>query len=251
MTAPLLPALTAAGFAPARGFPPNQVIPATIVAVLLTVGLVYGSVRYRQGRVAGFERLATSVEKHSGLPAWAALPSLLTSVSLLVAVFGFYWDVAWHIDKGRDNGPLSTPAHYPIIIGLLGIAIAGVVAVVLDRDNDPDGIPLRPNWRVSVGGALLLLCGLVALAGFPLDDVWHTLFGQDVTLWGPTHIQMIGGASLATLAMWMLQEEGSRRHPELRHAAGDRRNPASLLIRRSSVIAAGAFLMGLSTLQGE
>jgi hypothetical protein len=251
MTAPLLPALSAAGFAPARGFPPNQVIPATIVAVLLTLGVVYGAVRYRQGRFAGLERLATTVERQSGLPAWAALPSIVTSLSLLIAVFGFYWDVSWHIDKGRDQGPFSTPAHYPIIIGLLGIAIAGVLAVVLDKDDHPDGVRLRPGWRVSVGGALLLLCGLVALAGFPLDDVWHTLFGQDVTLWGPTHIQMIGGASLATLATWMLQEEGARRHPEMRTAAGRRGGPGSLLVRHSGVIAAGAFLMGLSTLQGE
>jgi hypothetical protein len=243
--------LTAAGFAPARGFPPNQVIPATIVAVLLTVGVVYGAVRYRQGRFAAVDRLGAALERHSGLPAWAALPSLVTSLSLLTAVFGFYWDVAWHIDKGRDNGPFSTPAHYPIIIGLLGIAIAGVMAVVLDKDNHPDGIKVRPGWRVSVGGALLLLCGLVALAGFPLDDVWHTLFGQDVTLWGPTHIQMIGGASLATLATWMLEEEAARRHPERLAAANRRRGPASLLTRGSSVIAAGSFLMGLSTLQGE
>jgi hypothetical protein len=251
MTAPLLPALTAAGFAPARGFPPNQVIPATIVAVLLTVGVVYGAVRYRQGRFAALDRVGAAVERHSGLPAWAALPSLVTSLSLLTAVFGFYWDVAWHIDKGRDDGPFSTPAHYPIIIGLLGIAIAGVMAVVLDKDNDPKGIPLRPNWRVSVGGALLLLCGLVALAGFPLDDVWHTLFGQDVTLWGPTHIQMIGGASLATLATWMLEEEAARRRPDLLAAAHRRRGPTSLLTRGSTIIAAGSFLMGLSTLQGE
>ena len=240
----------AAGFAPARGFPPNQVIPATIVAVLLTVGVVYGAVRYRQGRFAGLERVATAVERGSGLPAWAALPSIVTSVSLLIAVFGFYWDVAWHIDRGRDNGPFSTPAHYPIIIGLVGIAIAGVLAVVLDKDDHPDGIKLRPGWRVSVGGALLLLCGLVALAGFPLDDVWHTLFGQDVTLWGPTHIEMIGGASLATLATWMLQEEGVRRRPGDREVAARQGGGLGLLIRRSTVISAGAFLLGLSTLQG-
>ena len=42
----------AAGFAPARGFPPSQVIPASIVAVLITAGVVLGVVRYRQGRFA-------------------------------------------------------------------------------------------------------------------------------------------------------------------------------------------------------
>src|SRR3954454_6793477 len=175
----------------------------------------------------------------------------MTTVSLLIAVFGFYWDVAWHIDKGRDQGPFSTPAHYPIIIGLLGIALAGVLAVVHDKDDHPNGITLRPGWRVSIGGALLLLCGVVALAGFPLDDLWHTMFGQDVTLWGPTHIQMIGGASLATLATWILQEEGSRRSPQTRDTASRRGGPVGLLVRRSTVIAAGAFLVGLSTLQGE
>src|SRR3954449_4090605 len=241
----------AAGFAPARGFPPNQVIPATIVAVLLTAAVVIGSVRYRQGRFAALDRVARRVEAHSGLPAWAALPGLVTSLSLVVAVFGFYWDVSWHIDKGRDQGPFSTPAHYPIIIGLLGIALAGVLAVVLDKDDHPNGITLRPGWRVSIGGALLLLCGVVALAGFPLDDLWHTMFGQDVTLWGPTHIQMIGGASLATLATWILEEEGRRRNPDRRRAIAGRGGVLGFVVGRSDIIAAGAFLVGLSTLQGE
>ena len=36
----------------------------------------------------------------------------------LVAGFGFYWDVAEHIDNGRDPGPLANPAHYFILAGL-------------------------------------------------------------------------------------------------------------------------------------
>src|SRR3954452_6895075 len=240
-----------AGVAPARGFPPGQVIPATIVAILLTAAVTYGASCYRQGRFAALERVANAAGARSGLPGWAALPSLVTAGSLLVAVFGFYWDVAWHIDKGRDNGPFGTPAHYFIIAGLLGIAIAGVLAVVLDKDDHPDGVTLRPGWRVSIGGGLLLLCGLVALAGFPLDDLWHTMFGQDVTLWGPTHIQMIGGASLATLGTWILEEEGRRRNPERRRSIARRGGLLGFVVGRSDIIAAGAFLLGLSTLQGE
>src|SRR5437764_4128463 len=232
----------AAGFAPARGFPPNQVIPASIVAVLLTAAVVIGVMRYRQGRFAALDRLADRAEQATGLPRWASLPIGMTTISLLIAVFGFYWDVAWHIDKGRDEGPLSTPAHYPIIIGLLGIAVAGVTSLALDTDDHAHGLSLPRIGRVSIGGALLLLCGTIALAGFPLDDVWHALFGQDVTLWGPTHIQMIGGASLATLALWMLAEEG-RRHR--------RRVSLPWVSEHRDVLAGGAFLLGLSTLQGE
>src|SRR3954451_25314198 len=125
--------LLAAGFAPARGFPPNQVIPASIVAIAIAAAVAIGAVRYRQGRFAALGRVADAAGARSGLPGWAALPSLVTAVSLLIAVFGFYWDVAWHIDKGRDDGPFGTPAHYFIIAGLLGIALAGVLSVVLDK----------------------------------------------------------------------------------------------------------------------
>jgi hypothetical protein len=62
---------------------------------------------------------------------------------------------------------------------------------------------------------------------------------------------MIGGASLATLAMWILQEEGARRRPEQRAKALRRGGLHAVLLRRSSVVAGGAFLLGLSTLQGE
>jgi len=243
--------IVAAGFAPARGFPPSQVIPATIVAVLLTASVALAAVRYRQGRFAALDRAAARAERFSGLPRWAALPIAMTTVSLVVAVFGFYWDVAWHIDKGRDDGPFSTPAHYPIIIGLLGIAIAGIASLTLDTDDHPHGVRLPKLGRVSVGGTLLTLCGLVALAGFPLDDVWHTLFGQDVTLWGPTHIQMIGGASLATIAAWILREEGTRRAPELHRNALDRPGLGGRLTRYADIAVGGAVLIGLSTLQGE
>src|SRR3954468_7418699 len=244
-------AVVAAGFSPARGFPPNQVIPATIVAVVLTAAVAWAAVRARQNRLPALDRVAAGAERASGLPGWAALPIMMTTVSLVIAVFGFYWDVAWHIDKGRDDGPLSTPAHYPIIIGLVGIAIAGVAAVALDRDNHPSGIKLPGLGRVSVGAALLALCGLVALAGFPLDDVWHTMFGQDVTLWGPTHIEMVGGASLATLAAWIMREEATRRSPELHDKALARPGVAGHLVRYADLAVAGAVLVGLSTLQGE
>ncbi|HVB26805.1 MAG TPA: hypothetical protein VNE21_02705, partial [Mycobacteriales bacterium] len=154
----------AAGFAPARGFPPNQVIPASIVALALTVGIAVAVLRYRRGTFPALERLGARAERRTGLPAWSALPVALTGTSLVLAVFGFYWDVAWHIDRGRDQGPFSTPAHYPIIIGLLGIAVAGVLAVTLDRGDRASGIALGRLGRVSVGAALLALCGLVALA---------------------------------------------------------------------------------------
>jgi hypothetical protein len=81
------------------------------------------------------------------------------------------------------------------------------------------------------------------MLGFPLDDVWHRIFGQDVTLWGPTHVLMIGGASLAPIAAWLLLVEGRR-------AAG-KPHVGRLTLLAWEVQLAGATLVGLSTLQLE
>jgi len=226
----------------AAGAATEDLIPATIVAVLALGVLAAFGIAHRRGRTRILTRLAGFSERVSGIPGWASLPMAIAAGALLVAVFGFYWDVATHIDNGRDPGPFANPSHFLIIGGLAGIALAGVVSVLLGRDEVPSAVRIRDGWYAPVGGLLLLLCGGIAVMGFPLDDVWHRLFGQDVTLWSPTHIQMVGGASLSTLALWVLFVEGRR-------AARDAPNGTFLRLTEGSI--AGAFLVGLSALQAE
>jgi hypothetical protein len=107
-------------------------------------------------------------------------------------------------------------------------------------------VRLTDRWSVPAGGVLLSVCGLVSISGFPLDDIWHRLFGQDVTAWGPTHIQLIFGASLTTLGGWALLVEAARVVDEQALTAIGR-----LTTRIGDVALAGAFLIGLSTLQVE
>src|SRR5262245_1477726 len=227
---------------PAGGTSLGEVAAATAVAAVGIVGVIVIGVLIRRRRALA--PLVQLVEQRTGLPAWAVIPVGLAGVSLLVAVWGYYWDVSIHIDQGRDDGAFGNTAHWFIIAGLDGIAVAGLLALFLGDGRSRSAMRLTPTWSVPVGGILLTACGLVALAGFPLDDIWHRLFGQDVTAWGPTHIQMIGGASLATISCWVLLVEGERAVAEPT-AAGRR------LLRSSDVLLAGAFLIGLSTLQVE
>src|SRR5438874_9020007 len=115
---------------PARGAQLGQVIPASVVAVILLAVVAWLSVRHRRGTFQGLKRASAFAERVSGLPGWASLPTAVATVSLIVAAFGFYWDVSWHIDRGRDPGPFSNPAHFFIIFGLLGTALAGWMAVL-------------------------------------------------------------------------------------------------------------------------
>ncbi|GAC1540255.1 MAG: hypothetical protein NVS3B12_27040 [Acidimicrobiales bacterium] len=233
----------------ARGAPIADLVPSAVVATALTLAVVLAGRAYRKGRLRGLDRVASAVAARMEMAPWAALPTMVGAGSLIVAAFGFYWDVSWHIDRGRDPGPFANPAHWFIIVGLGGVALAGILAVVL-APSSPTRTSVRfgERWHPPVGGVLVAICGMIALAGFPLDDVWHRIFGQDVTLWGPTHIQMVGGASLATLALWALTVEGRAGGPTGDHQGAHYRLRAARVVDLSC---GGALLLGLSTLQGE
>ena len=114
--------------APARGAPLGDLVPATIVAavaIALVAAMAFG---HRRGAFGALARISDKVEAASGVPGWAVIPSAVGGASLLCAAFGYYWDVSWHIDRGRDPGPFANPAHWFIIVGLAGIAFAGVMA---------------------------------------------------------------------------------------------------------------------------
>src|SRR6267378_4186709 len=78
----------------------------------------------------------------------------------------------------------------------------------------------------AVSGASLAwrraaLWGLVGTRGFhlaawgialtvlaaPIDDLWHRLFGIDVTLWSPPHMLGLLGAAINTLGCFLIARE--------------------------------------------
>ncbi|SDC20390.1 hypothetical protein SAMN05421872_101538 [Nocardioides lianchengensis] len=227
----------------------DQVAIASGLALVLTVALLAVVLAHRTGRLKALDRLLRRMDGaplFGGVASWASLPLMVAMVSLITALFGMYWDISLHIGVGRDEGPLANPAHYPILFGLFGISAAGVLACALPREDQvgPSGVQLAPGWRAPAGGVLLTGAGSYALLGFPLDDVWHRIFGQDVTLWGPTHLMLIGGAGLSLVAMAVLLEEG--------RAAGRRTDRVS--VRASYVLGcclAGGLLIGMSVFQAE
>ena len=90
---------------------------------------------------------------------------------------------------------------------------------------------------------MILACGTFSLSAFPLDDVWHRIFGQDVTLWSPTHLMLITGASLSTLGGFALYRE-----------ALEESEPGLVSPARAGWLMAplaGAFLVGLNTYMAE
>jgi hypothetical protein len=241
--------LLAADTRPAGGAAIGEVILATGIGLALTsvlLGLVF---LHRTRRSAALTRIGDRLGGATGVPAWVALPTILTTLSLLVALLGMLWDISLHIGVGRDEGPLANPAHFLILFGLFGVFAGGVLACAMPLDEKPGPAAVRflRGWDVPVGGIVLTAAGFYALLGFPLDDVWHRMFGQDVTLWGPTHLMLITGAGLSIVGLLILEQEG---HGGLSTDDGDRKvGRTARFVRQASAM--GGLLLGLSVFQGE
>ena len=76
--------------------------------------------------------------------------------------------------------------------------------------------------------------------------MWHRIFGQDVTLWGPTHLMLIGGAGMTLIAQAILLREGMR----ARERSGEEQGLAIVVqLRRFALM--GGLLIGACTFQAE
>src|SRR3954447_6001611 len=233
---------------PAGGAAIGETIAATAGALVITAAMFTIVSGHRSGRFRFVQRLSDFAERSSGIPGWSSLPIAFVTGALLIAVFGMYWDISIHLDKGRDPGPLANAAHYFILAGLFGVFFAGLLSIALPRDGkkpSPASVKITRDWWAPLGGLLMLVSSSFALGAFPMDDVWHRIFGQDVTLWGPTHLVLIGGAGLASVGTLVLLCEGiNARSPET-----PRPRVRWLLVRQAG--AAGSLLLALSTFQAE
>lgn len=264
---PVLGSLLAAAAPSAGGAETSQVLLVTVAASAVIGVLVLVGLRQRTRPLAVIEMWERWSRGLGGLPGWAAIPATVAAIALFPCLLGLIWDESLHIDNGRDDGPLANPSHYLLLLGLLGSLAAGWLAVVLPRPGErpgPVAVRITSSWYAPVGGLLITVASSFSLVGFPLDDVSHRLFGQDVTLWGTTHLWMMVGPVVTVLGLMILLREGrlamraERVARDGAHSPPRPAAPAALaplrVLGRADVqvgLAGGGLLLGLAIFQGE
>jgi hypothetical protein len=136
----------------------------------------------------------------------AALWTLLASK--LIAGWGVQWDIQWHVLIGRDS--FWIPPH---VMTYAGVALAVLVSFGV--------LAWETLIRAPAAPPVLRVLGLTGTRGFhlaawgialtvlaaPIDDLWHRLFGLDVTLWSPPHLLGIVGAVVNSFACLVIARE--------------------------------------------
>lgn len=122
-------------------------------------------------------------------------------VGALGALFGGYWDDAWHTERGRDSF-LILP-HIFIYAGVAGIGSMLTIWIAdLSRRVGLREALARPTVRLAA------ISVAATLASGPIDDIWHRAFGRDAVLWSPPH--MLGIVGTIVLGAALLAESARR-----------------------------------------
>ena len=135
---------------------------------------------------------------------------VLLAANLLVG-WGVQWDIQWHVQIGRDS--FWIPPHLMTYAGVTIAVLISFGVLALDTLRHlvaglrPAGatrifrLTGTPGFHVAAWGI-----ALTVLAA-PIDDLWHRLFGLDVTLWSPPHLLGLFGVAINTLACLLIARE--------------------------------------------
>ena len=151
--------------------------------------------------------------------------------SKMVAGWGVQWDIQWHLTIGRDA--FWIPPH---VMTYAGVGLSVLLSFGLLAWTTFTAPRVLPPHLVSVLGVVGTRGTHIAAWGIaltviaaPFDDLWHRLFGIDVTLWSPPHLLGIVGAAINTIGCFVLAGEAY---------------PARSRARAVAIIWIGALLFG-------
>jgi hypothetical protein len=120
------------------------------------------------------------------------------------------WDIQWHLRVGRDSFWIAPHVLIYGGVSLIALLSFGLLARDTFRQR-PASDPARTVRVLGLTGTPALHLAAwgiaVTLAAAPVDELWHRLFGRDVSLWSPPHVMAFLGAAVNSAAGLLLARE--------------------------------------------
>lgn len=126
--------------------------------------------------------------------------ALLVLFSGMLFVVGGFWDEVWHRRYGGFGDDFLWPPHIMLYgsVGLIALFAAGGLLTALGRGSARGG--MRQRFRADPLVGLLGLVSVYLVASLPSDQIWHVVYGSDITAWSLPHILLTWGFALVMLA---------------------------------------------------
>lgn len=116
---------------------------------------------------------------------------------------GVYLDTAWHRTIGRDSFFMLPHLFiYGGGLGILGACLAAIARATRGHEDEFGGPILQAGrWRFPFGFTGAALGILVIVVAAPVDAWWHWMWGKDVLMWSPSHLQLHLGAGITAVGL--------------------------------------------------
>jgi len=118
--------------------------------------------------------------------------------AIFMGLFGVYWDVGHHATLGREF--FWIPPHLLIYAGTALFFCASLCGLLLTCRR-ARSFRAALAARAGQGFVVAMLGSIVQVSAAPLDDLWHRLYGLDVTVWSPPHLMGVAGALVGIYGM--------------------------------------------------
>lgn len=120
------------------------------------------------------------------------LASLVLISGLLFSIGGF-WDELWHRRYGGFGDDFLWPPHMLLYVslGLMALFALGGIALTLRGRGS-----VRERFRQEPLIGLLGLTSGFLMASLPSDEIWHAIYGLDLTAWSLPHVTLASGFAL-------------------------------------------------------
>jgi hypothetical protein len=165
---------------------------------------------------------AGRVKRSVQLPASSYLMLLAALVAGLLSAMAVFWDETWHRIYGFGavlNDFLWGP-HKILYVSLGTLAL--IAGLSLYRAIRADRSDVRAGFRTFPHIGMLGLAAAYLIASLPSDQVWHLVFGLDITAWSLPHIILLlsfGFAMISLAAVFLVSSAPSRTF-NLNHVLG-------------------------------
>jgi hypothetical protein len=120
------------------------------------------------------------------------------------------WDEVWHRKYGGFGRDFLWPPHlllYGSVALISLIAVIGLLAIALRGTGG-----WRERFRQEpLLGVIALVSSYLVLAA-PSDELWHRLYGQDLSAWSLPHVMLVTGIAMVMLTAVPLALWGPRGH---------------------------------------
>jgi hypothetical protein len=120
-----------------------------------------------------------------------ALAAAVAASSGLLFVAGGLWDEIWHRQYGGFGNDFLWPPHLLLYgsIALIAALAAGAVLVIGLRGAG--GLRQRVRSEPLLG--VIALVSAYLIFSLPSDELWHRIYGRDITAWSLPHVILVTG----------------------------------------------------------